>query len=222
MNQDIERLRYTSLFRGASVEDLGKILKNINLQVMRYKKGSVFLLQNQEYNDLFIIVDGVAKAEMIDYTGKNIKIEELKTPYVVASAILFADENLLPVSVTATTDVTVIIIKREDIFKLFNLDKRYLSNFLSDLSNKFMFITKRMSFIGLKSIKEKLASYLLSLKKDQNDFVRIPFTLEELSDYLGITRPSLSRSLIELEKDGIIERDNKMVKILDIDRLLGL
>lgn len=221
MNIVLERLRFTHLFRGIDLKELEKITYTYNLKILKFAKNVTFLFQDQKYDELYIIVDGTAIAELVDYAGKNLKIEYLKAPYIIASAILFADENILPVSVTAKTDVIVVTLKKETLLKIFNDYNKILLNFLTDTSNKFTFITKRMLFLGFKTIKEKLANYLLSLKKDEKGFIKLPYTLEELSNYLGVTRPSLSRCLIELEKNGIIKKENKLIKIIEIEKLIS-
>ena len=42
---------------------------------------------------------------------------------------------------------------------------------------------------------------------------------EELADYLGVTRPSLSRTLMELQKMGLIKVDGRKVWIMDMEEL---
>jgi hypothetical protein len=49
---------------------------------------------------------------MADSSGKILKIEDFEAPYALASALLFADDNRIPVTVWAKTDVDVLIIKK--------------------------------------------------------------------------------------------------------------
>ena len=42
---------------------------------------------------------------------------------------------------------------------------------------------------------------------------------EELADYLGVTRPSLSRTMMELQKMGLIKVDGRKVWIMDMEEL---
>jgi len=221
MNPNLERLRYTSLFKGYESNELKELFSKIPIVEKKYKKGSVILIQDDTYDELYIIIDGTGYAEMVDYSGKNVKIEDLKAPYIVATAILFAKENKLPVSVTAKNDVTVLIIKKDAILKISSMDSRFLKNLLTDISNKFTFIADRLSFLGFKTIREKIANYLLSLKKGNDNKIKIPVTLEELSDFLAIARPSLSRTLIELENEGLIKKNNKMIEIIDEEKLIS-
>ena len=48
----------------------------------------------------------------------------------------------------------------------------------------------------------------------------VSFTLEELAEFFGVTRPSLSRVVAELVQQGIIERRGKKVILKDKTRLV--
>ena len=38
---------------------------------------------------------------------------------------------------------------------------------------------------------------------------------EQLADFLGVARPSLSRELMRMQKDGLIEVNKKMIRVCD-------
>ena len=40
---------------------------------------------------------------------------------------------------------------------------------------------------------------------------------EQLADFLGVARPSLSRELMKMQKDGLIEVGRKSIRICDRD-----
>jgi CRP-like cAMP-binding protein len=50
--------------------------------------------------------------------------------------------------------------------------------------------------------------------------INLPSTQQELADLFGVARPSVARALGELEKEGIIVSRNRIVKILEMSRLL--
>ncbi len=45
---------------------------------------------------------------------------------------------------------------------------------------------------------------------------------KELADYLGTTRPSLSRELMKMQQEQLIETDRNTIKIVDRDALEAL
>ena len=47
-------------------------------------------------------------------------------------------------------------------------------------------------------------------------------TQNDLADYFGVARPSVSRAIGELEQEGFIEANGKNIRILDKEGLSGL
>lgn len=61
--------------------------------------------------------------------------------------------------------------------------------------------------LGRKSAKERIASFLLGLAErlDAAGVVDLPMSRADIADHLGLTVESVSRSLTQLERAGIIE-----------------
>ncbi len=126
-------LQNTSLFKNIDIKEIDNLLKKIYINKKEYKKNSTVLFQGDPYNNLYIIISGNSYGEMIDYTGKVAKIEEFYPPYVLASALLFSGDNALPVSVVARNDLNVLIIHKNEVIKLFLLNKTFLNNFIKKI-----------------------------------------------------------------------------------------
>ncbi len=213
-----EILTKIPLFKGIPNNDLKNLLNKIRLNVKKYPKGATILIQGDPYKELYIAVNGTCYGEMIDFSGRVIKVEDLPSPCPLAPAVLFSDDNALPVSIIAKTGVECIVMTKHDVLTASLSDKVFLENYLRLVSGKFTFISKKLSFLAFKTIREKLAHYLFSLP-EKNGIILIPDSLEGLSDLFGVSRPSLSRVLMQLEDEKIISRNNREVKVLDRDKL---
>lgn len=53
----------------------------------------------------------------------------------------------------------------------------------------------------------------------EDDVVRMEMNREELADYLGVARPSLSRTLMKMQNEGIIEVGKKTIRILQREKI---
>jgi DNA-binding Lrp family transcriptional regulator len=68
-----------------------------------------------------------------------------------------------------------------------------------------------------------MAHYLLQLRqKIKADKFTMPRSQNDLSELFGVARPSLSRAIRELDKDGLIKAEGKQIEIVDKDGLSGL
>ena len=75
-------------------------------------------------------------------------------------------------------------------------------------------------FLSLKNIKNKIADYLLrKLSDTSSDVIHLTETQQEIADSFGVTRPSLARALAEMEQEGIIAIDRKVIKVCNMQLL---
>ena len=60
--------------------------------------------------------------------------------------------------------------------------------------------------LGRKSALEKIATFLIDLaeRSPDGDHVELPMSRTDIADYLGLTIETVSRSLTQLEREGII------------------
>ena len=77
-------------------------------------------------------------------------------------------------------------------------------------------MTKKLHLLSSTSLKEKLAIYFLE-NADKDGIVRLSMNRENFADFLGVARPSLSRELMNMQKDGLIVVDKEEIKILKRD-----
>ena len=88
------------------------------------------------------------------------------------------------------------------------------------VSGKAQFLSGKITFLSLKTIREKIAYYLLQKTKNStNNKIIIDQTQTNLADLFGVTRPSLTRTILELEKQGILNWSRDFVLILNIKKL---
>ena len=102
---------------------------------------------------------------------------------------------------------------------MFQLNTALLNNFLDLISNRTHFLSERLWFMSFKTIKEKYAQYLLNLLKEGETAVHVPKNQQELSEFFGVSRPSLARVVREMQNAGIIEQHRREVTIKDRDGL---
>jgi CRP-like cAMP-binding protein len=128
---------------------------------------------------------------------------------------------MLLVNIVTNSKTKILTIYENDLFEMFLKHPTVLKNYLTILSDRFVLVTKKLKFLSLKSIKGKLAQYLLKQSKQNNSnkFV-LDKTQQELADYFGITRPSLTRSIKELDKLGFISAKGKNIEIVDKHKLM--
>lgn len=211
------------LFRGITPERLFADLEEINFHTRSYKKGEILAQQGAVCNRLVILTKGSVRGEMIDYSGRLIKVEDIAAPRAIAPLFLFGEENRYPVEVTANEPTEVIELPKSSVLRLFRKNEQFLENYMNLSANYARTLSDKLFFMSFKTIRQKLASYLLRLyKQQQQTHITLDRSQQELSDYFGVSRPSLARELAHMQEDGLLIADRKHITILQKEQLVRL
>ncbi|MBD3589337.1 Crp/Fnr family transcriptional regulator [Bacteroides sp. GM023] len=211
------------LFRGITPERLSADLEAINFHTRSYKKGEILARQGDVCNRLVILTKGSVRGEMIDYSGRLIKVEDIAAPRALAPLFLFGEENRFPVEVTANEPTEVIELPKSSVLTLFRKNEQFLENYMNLSANYARTLSDKLFFMSFKTIRQKLASYLLRLHKQQQQLhITLDRSQQELSDYFGVSRPSLARELAHMQEDGLLIADRKHITILQKESLIRL
>ena len=211
------------LFRGITPERLFADLEEISFHTRSYKKGEILAQQGAVCNRLVILTKGSVRGEMIDYSGRLIKVEDIAAPRAIAPLFLFGEENRFPVEVTANEPTEVIELPKSSVLRLFRKNEQFLENYMNLSANYARTLSDKLFFMSFKTIRQKLASYLLRLyKQQQQTHITLDRSQQELSDYFGVSRPSLARELAHMQEDGLLIADRKHITILQKEQLVRL
>lgn len=217
----IDKALLCPILKGLNSETLLELFKDLRFQIRNFGKDEVLATQGEEVNRLMILLAGSARGEMTDYSGHVIKIEDVAAPKPLAGAFLFGVDNRFPVDVVANEPVKVLVIYRDEFLKLLRRNETVQMNYLNLVGSKAQFLSKKIKFLTFKTIKGKLAHYLVELKQDEQGNLIIPASQQELGELFGVARPSVARALGEMEQEGLITFHNRIVTILNRPGLLN-
>lgn len=217
-----QRLTNSPVFKGLTPEDIEKLIKQVNYRIKNVEAGLLIAQREEECTSLTIIIQGSVRGEMLDYSGKILKVEDIYAPRPIAAAFLFGQNNFYPVDVISNEETVLLVIPKESVLKLFQLSDVFLKNYLNAISNRAQFLSRRIWFLSFKTIKGKLAQYILNMAEPDKTRIVLPLTQKDLAEFFGVTRPSLARALGKMEKDKIIEVNRKEITIINRNLLVKL
>jgi CRP-like cAMP-binding protein len=212
----IKLLQECTLFQGMSHEETGVALRGHMGRIKRYSAGTLIAQAGEEVEYLHILLQGSVKGEMVDYTGKVIKIEDIAPPRPLAPAFLFGNRNRFPVNISAGADVELLSIPRDRFLLMLQESEKVLVNFINIVSSRGQFLSSKIKFLSFTTIRGKFAQYLLDLSEQSASYeIVLPHSQSQLAELFGVARPSIGRAIGALNQDGIIRTRGKMVEILD-------
>ncbi|MGH4140301.1 Crp/Fnr family transcriptional regulator [Clostridium sp.] len=213
-------LKNIDLFKDLSFEDLNYLFTKDLYEITNYKKNSVIYFQNEKCTRFDLILKGTILVQGIDSKGNVLTISDFTVGDVLGGNLLFSHRNFYPMTVISKTDAIILHMKKDLILKLCQIDVAFLNNFLGSISDKTSILTDKINSLSMKTIRQCIIDFLIYESFSQNSrTIKLGYTKKELAEKFGIQRPSLSRELNKMRKDGLIEYDARSITIIDIDSL---
>jgi len=195
-------------------------LNELKFKTKFFKKGEWIAQQGDPIRALYILLKGSVKTEMISESGTILNIETIHALNPLASAFLFAESNLFPVDIIALEPCEIVMISKDSIINQFACNEAFLQGFMAFNSDRTHFLSERLKLLSTKTIKGKLAQYILA--RTRNLCFTMDMNQTTLAEYFGVTRPSLSRSMAAMIEEGIINLKGEKGKILNIVKMRNL
>ena len=207
-------LTKVSLFKGLTPGKIAKCLTEADFKIKEYKKNEIVFFRGDILKKIIIILKGAARGEMQKFNGDTIVIGEMKAGEVLASAFLFGENNIFPVDLITLENSQLLFFDKEKYLDIIHSDKKLLLNFITEISNKSQYLSKRIWFnFTHKTIEEKVLSYIK--ENAQDDKIKFLPSISALAKKFEVTRPALSREISSLCKRKILKKIENNVYIIN-------
>lgn len=208
-------LKESPLFKNLEPSEIENLLLRTPHQFKQFKNKEIIALAGEKVERAMLLIEGTLRGEMLDFSGNRLKIEEMQPPHMIASAFLFGPNNWFPVNLSALSDGRLLVIYKKDFAAMLSRQPQVLNNFLNIISGKAQFLTQKITFLSMKTIREKIAFFLLQSLNKNDLIVHINQNQTQLAGLMGVARPSLARTISELEAENIIKWEKNRVSIID-------
>ena len=195
------------LFEGCNRPLLQALLDSTDSRLTQYASGHLLALQDSPCRSLLLLCSGSLTACMNNAEGKELKIETLKAPEVLAPAFVYGSENRFPVTLKAETACTVWSLSRERFLDIMEQDAAVLRNFLRLISDRSLFLSRKLNEFALQSLSTRVLSFLKCNGAIQN--------IQDVAFIMGVARPSLSRALSLLVEQGQVRKEGSGYVLTD-------
>ena len=194
--------------------------KNAKIETKTYEANHILFQEGDECLGLYHIKSGQGIIKNIYFDGNESIIRYINPGDVIGDILLFSNHSHFPATIIAKTKLTIEFIKKDDLLEIIKNDSKIAFLLLNKISSQAFDLNNRVKLLSKRSIRSKICYYLLNIYKEKNSLTfTLEYNKEQWADILNIERPSLSRELIKLKKEGIIDYYSKTIKIIDIERL---
>lgn len=189
-------------------------LRDVKFTIKKFRRDDVIISQGMECSVLYILIKGEVKTEMSDEKGDCMHISIIRAPNPLAAGFLFAANNASPVTAVAKTDCTTVAVLKENVYFLMRKYEGFMMAFLLYVSNKIAFLSEKLRLVSLRTIRAKLAYYVLRESRGEKTF-QLKISKEELSRLLGVTRPALVKVMMQMADEGLIDVERRKITVHD-------
>lgn len=214
MNIDFQIISKSPLFKNVSPEIIKQQFEQLHYRVLSYQKNELIVQQGSVLEEIRMVLSGHVRSE-INTDGHTTKVADLHAPKVLAPSFLFGADNVYPVDVVANVDAQILCLPKAEFMKLMQINREVMSNYLDIISSRAQFLARRIQLLSLRTIKHKIARYLLDLAGDNLQNFELPMTQTKLAEYFAVARPPLTKVFADLAKEGIIKVNARTIYILN-------
>jgi CRP/FNR family transcriptional regulator len=209
---DVTSLSRIELFKHLSDSCLEALEKNS--EVLNCSAGHLLFQAQQTGRALFVLEKGLVRT-FRTYGERKLTIALLQPPALFGIMGCFGQGKYLS-SAEALQASRVRLISRESITALLECAPRVTHKLVDLMSERSFHFLHRMETLARRGLIPRLATLLL--EKAENGVVA-GMTHEDLADHLGLHRESITATLGELRRAGIITIQRKTIRILQRERL---
>lgn len=237
MKKAVEILSESALFRGLNNEELEELLGADCSRIREFSADQRVFDEGDRPEHIMVLMSGSVLIARDTITGKRILLTRVGKPGGIFGEIyVFSNLEAYDMFGEAQADSTVLFlsVRAFEPGQVPGLGRRISEiisrNLTGIFAQKAYGMNRRLRILASSSIREKIARFLLEQGSAEKtgtdpaealscgDSIRV-MAREEMADYLNVTRPSLSRELSSMAKEGILEVDGREIRILDEEKL---
>ena len=215
-------LRRVPLFAGLSDEEFRE-LETI-FQPRAYRKNQVIFVEEETGEYMYVVIAGKVKASKTSATGKETLLA-IHQPGDFFGEMSLLDGKTSPATVSAMEDCKIAIISRADFQRLLMRNERVVSQIIQVLCSRLRSVWNQVQSLSYSNADSRIRAGVLQLARRHgiNDargiLINLKITHDELAKMVGTSRETVTRTLTDLQKQGIIKLADRRIIVCDAKKL---
>lgn len=192
-----------------------------------FSSGEWLFSEGEPCNGLHIVAGGRVRIFKTSMNGRE-QVLAVEGPGSTVAELPVFDGGAYPASVIAIEDTEIAFISRRD-FQAFCMEHPEVAlKVLAVVGSRLRRLVGIIEELSFTTIRERLASTLLKLAQTEGQKTargvefRLPGSHQELANQLGTVRELISRNLMRLQAEGLLEVDAREVVVKDMSALAAV
>ncbi|NLY09615.1 MAG: Crp/Fnr family transcriptional regulator [Tissierellia bacterium] len=220
MDNILQPLEQSPLFRNIATEDYEKLLSIVGDGIKSYNRGDFIKIFGDPVEVMGIVLSGEILIIKEDVFGNRVILNEIRPGQIFGESFVCGGSFVMKVSVQAKEPSQVAFIsfgKMMGSKQKFEAVSTLTQNLIEILARKNIHLVERLEVATKHSIREKVLSYISNLSQNTGSpVVESPLGREDLAGFLGVDRSSLTRELKRMKEDGLIDFEKNKFTIKEL------
>lgn len=210
------------LFKDFNSDQLNEIAPLLRQQ--KYKKNHVFMFENDNSDDIYILRAGKVKIYRIQ-EGKEVVLSFQQPGDIIGEAEAITGDSYRIASIEAIEPVVAWKIQKQDFLSIVDRYPSVLRKCYDLMFQRVRVLNRTIRYLTFFDVRTKVANLILDLyynfgvQEDASCKIDMKFNHALLGSMIGVTRESITKTLGDFQSEGLLDIQQKYIYLLDVDRL---
>ena len=186
------------------------MLNCLQAKLLTFQKGDYVFREGERIDNITVLVKGKLLVQHDDFWGNRNIVNVIRVGEMFGEAYVAPESGSLLNDVIAEEDSAVIFFDFLRILTVCSTACRFhsmvIQNLFFAISEKNRKLVQKIGHMSKRSTRAKLLSYLSEEAKRQNSsHFTIPFTRQQLADFLCVDRSAMSNELCKMRDEGLLQ-----------------
>ena len=213
----------SALFEHLTDEEYAQLNYDKNCQA--YKRGDFVFHEGNHATGFYCVNEGIIKLYKTGIEGREQIITFARQGDIIGYRSVLSKETFCTTA-KVISDAFVCFIPAHRLFKLVESNHDFSLKLIQQACKELGVANKYITDIAQKTVRERLAEILLKLDEqfqtNDDGYLNIPLTREELSNLVGTATESVIRMLSQFKSQKLLELKGRKIKLLNKQELRSI
>ena len=187
------------------------MIEALTPEVFDYRRGELVFSEECGTKRVGFVLSGECEVRRTRADDTAVILNTLRQNDSFGILSVFSDKDF-PTSIFARKSSAVLFFEKQDVLCITQKYPKASLNLINFLTEKLVFLNRKIATYSEGSVEEKLSSFLLSEYKKRGS--HFPLNCKRCSEELGVGRASVYRAIDNLAREGTISYFEKQIKII--------
>ena len=203
------------MFQNMSEEEIRSILDLGTCVQETYEKDTLVIEENEDCDTIGFVLEGTLTIQQYGLSGDALTINVFRHGDCFGAPLLFTSKAKYPFTLVTSTKSTVLFIPFVQMRTMLEKSRTFNTNYLTFLSNHIFILKNKIKILAHNDVRSRLMIYFSKEMEIVNEKTfRMRHKKTEIGEIIKVARPSVSRELSNMERDGLLRIKGSEVTIL--------